>query len=48
MTTGDSVDKSFLCVYEHTQLSVCLFPVLKEFQMEKYLAALKVKVIIRK
>jgi hypothetical protein len=38
-----------LCVLEHTQLSVSLFPVLREFQMlEEYLDVLKMVIIIGK
>jgi hypothetical protein len=41
MTKGDSVDKSLLRVFEHTQLSICLFPILREFKMfEEYLDVL--------
>jgi len=31
MTACDTGDKSFLSVFERTQLSICLFPVLREF-----------------
>jgi hypothetical protein len=42
MTTHDNIDKSFLWVFEHTQLLICLFHVLEEFKMfEEYLAVLK-------
>jgi hypothetical protein len=48
MITGDSVHKSSLCVFGHTQ-SICLFSVLREIKMlEEYLVVLEVKIIIRK
>jgi phosphoribosylaminoimidazole-succinocarboxamide synthase len=49
MTRGNSVDKSLFCVFEHSQLSINLLNVLRDFQMlENYLDVLKVEIIIRK
>jgi hypothetical protein len=33
MTSGDSVDKSLVCVFKQTHLSVYLFPVFKELKL---------------
>jgi hypothetical protein len=47
--TGDSVNKSLLCVFEQTQLSMYLFSILREFHMlEEYFDLLCVKIIIRR
>lgn len=47
--TGDNAEKILLCVLEHSQMSTCLFPVLREFHiLEEYLRFLKVKIKIRK
>jgi hypothetical protein len=44
MTRGISVDNSLLSVFEHNQLSLCLFPVLTEFHVfEIYPDLLKVE-----
>jgi hypothetical protein len=46
MTTGDSDDRSLLCVFEHNRLSILLFLILREFKMlEVYLDVLKMKII---
>jgi len=49
MTTCDGADKGLLCVFEHIQLSLCLFSTSRDFKMlEEYLNLLKVKIIIIK
>jgi hypothetical protein len=49
MTTNDSDVKSLFSSFEHLQLSICLFPMLRKFYMlEEYFGVLKVNIIISK